>query len=73
MLVRCIWCWRLSSRNRTHHGKSFFAVRDSIWQLQRVGTDGIDTEWKRAVKASGMEVWYALSPQAKGKIERPYR
>lgn len=51
----------------------FVRTRDSIWRMQRLGTDDIDTEWQRAVKGAGMEVWHALSPQAKGKIERPYR
>ncbi len=41
---------------------------------QRVlGTDDIAPQWKQAVEASGMKVTYALSPEAKGKIERPYR
>jgi hypothetical protein len=51
----------------------FVRSRDSLWRMQRLGTDEIDTEWQRAVKATGMQVWHALSPQAKGKIERPYR
>src|SRR3989338_4899596 len=36
-------------------------------------TDDIDPQWKAAVKRCGSDVIYALSPQAKGKIERPYR
>jgi hypothetical protein len=51
----------------------FVCNRDSIWRMQRKRTDDVDTEWKRAVKTAGMDVWHALSPQAKGKIERPYR
>jgi hypothetical protein len=51
----------------------FVCHRDSLWRMQRKRTDDVDTEWKRAVKAAGMQVWHALSPQAKGKIERPYR
>lgn len=36
-------------------------------------TDDIDPQWKAALKRCGSDVTYALSPQAKGKIERPYR
>lgn len=41
---------------------------------QRIlGTDDIAPQWKQCVEATGMKVTYALSPEAKGKIERPYR
>jgi hypothetical protein len=36
-------------------------------------TDDVDPQWKQVLKACGTDVVYALSPQAKGKIERPYR
>jgi len=36
-------------------------------------TDDIDPQWKATLKRCGSDVIYALSPQAKGKIERPYR
>ena len=36
-------------------------------------TDDVDPQWKAALKRCGSDVIYALSPQAKGKIERPYR
>ena len=36
-------------------------------------TDDVDPQWKAVVKRCGSDVIYALSPQAKGKIERPYR
>ena len=35
--------------------------------------DDIDPQWKAALKRCGSDVIYALSPQAKGKIERPCR
>ena len=35
-------------------------------------TDDVDPQWKRVVKDCGIRPIYALSPQAKGKIERPY-
>lgn len=51
----------------------FVCHRDSIWYKQVKGTDEVETQWKRVVESLGMKVWHALSPQAKGKVERPYR
>jgi len=35
-------------------------------------TDDIDPQWKQVIKDCTIKPIYALSPQAKGKIERPY-
>jgi hypothetical protein len=35
-------------------------------------TDDVDPQWKQVIKDCGIKPVYALSPQAKGKIERPY-
>ena len=35
-------------------------------------TDDVDPQWKMVIKDCGIKPIYALSPQAKGKIERPY-
>lgn len=35
-------------------------------------TDDVDPQWKMVMKDCGINPIYALSPQAKGKIERPY-
>lgn len=51
----------------------FICHRDSIWQNQIKGTDDVITQWRQVVEACGMNVIYALSAQAKGKVERPYR
>lgn len=51
----------------------FVEKRDSLWKKNVLETDAIDPEWKRVLKECGTKVIYALSPQAKGKIERPYR
>ena len=51
----------------------FCCNRDSIWVNQIKGTDDVVTQWRQVVEDCGMKVIYALSPQAKGKIERPYR
>lgn len=36
-------------------------------------TDDVDPQWRMVVKECGIKPIPALSPQAKGKIERPYR
>jgi len=35
-------------------------------------TDDVDTQWRQVLKECGVKPIYALSPQAKGKAERPY-
>lgn len=47
--------------------------RDSSWVQYAKFTDDVDPQWKQMMRDLNVEVTYALSPQAKGKIERPYR
>ena len=47
--------------------------KQSIWCNYTKFTDDVDTQWKKIMNKLNVEVIYALSPQAKGKIERPYR
>ena len=51
----------------------FIQGRDSFWRKHVLQTDEADPQWKQVMKLLGVDVSYALSPQAKGKIERPYR
>lgn len=51
----------------------FVCYRDSVWRNEIKGTDDVITEWRQVIENCGMQVWYAGSPEAKGKIERPYR
>lgn len=55
----------------------FRYVRDrdkhNPWATARKFTDDVDPQWKLVLKDCGVKPIYALSPQAKGKIERPYR
>lgn len=51
----------------------FVQGRDSNWREHRKLTDDIDPQWKQVLLDCGVKVIYALSPQAKGKIERPYQ
>jgi len=50
----------------------FVQGRDSFWRKHVLQTDDVDTQWGKMMKRLGVDVIYALSPQAKGKIERPY-
>lgn len=47
--------------------------KQSVWREFGTFTDDVDPQWKQVMNDIGTEVVYALSPQAKGKIERPYR
>jgi len=51
----------------------FVQGRDSFWRKHILQTDEVDTQWQQVMKVVGVNVIFALSPQAKGKIERPYR
>jgi hypothetical protein len=51
----------------------FVERRDSFWKKHHLKTDEVETQWKRVMDECRVKVIYALSPQAKGKIERPYR
>ncbi|HID32436.1 MAG TPA: hypothetical protein EYP24_03555 [bacterium (Candidatus Stahlbacteria)] len=51
----------------------FVCHRRSFRYRQRLGTDEVMTQWRWVIEKCGMRVWHALSPQAKGKAERPYR
>jgi len=50
----------------------FVERRDSVWRKHYLKTDEADTQWKRIMNECKVKPIYALSPQAKGKIERPY-
>lgn len=51
----------------------FIQHRDSVWKKLVLGTDDVNTQWRQVLALMNTDVIYALSPQAKGKIERPYR
>ena len=50
----------------------FVQGRDSNWRTHYKLTDEADPQWKQVMYDCNIKVTYALSPQAKGKIERPY-
>jgi hypothetical protein len=51
----------------------FVQGRDSFWRNHVLETDDVDTQWRKIMRLLGVDVSYALSPQAKGKVERPFR
>jgi hypothetical protein len=51
----------------------FVQGRDSFWRKHVLETDDVDTQWSQMMRLLGIDVVHALSPQAKGKVERPYR
>jgi len=51
----------------------FVQGRDSIWRKHVLQTDDVDTQWGKMMRVLGVDATYALSPQAKGKVERPYQ
>ena len=51
----------------------FIQQRDSLWRKHVLQTDEADPQWKQVMSTLGVKVIFALSAQAKGKVERPYR
>ena len=51
----------------------FVEKRDTVWQKAQAKEEDAIVQWKEVLKDLGIEIGYALSPAAKGKVERPYR
>lgn len=51
----------------------FVRGRDELHYRHHLLTDQADTQWKQVLGDCNIKPVYALSPQAKGKVERPYR
>lgn len=49
--------------------------RDKLrpWNTYSKFTDDVSPQWKQVLEECNVAAVYALSPQAKGKVERPYR
>lgn len=56
----------------SHSVFRFVQKRDSLWRTHHKLTDEVDPQWKQVTSDCNIKVIYALSPQAKGKAERPY-
>jgi hypothetical protein len=50
----------------------FVQSRDSLWRRHHKLTDEADPQWKQVLEDCNVKVVHSLSPQARGKIERPY-
>jgi len=50
----------------------FVQGRDSLWRKHYLLTDEATPQWKQVLEDCNVKITYALSPQAKGKMERPY-
>jgi hypothetical protein len=50
----------------------FVRGRDSLWYQHHLLTDETTPQWKQVLQDCNVEVIHSLSPQARGKIERPY-
>lgn len=50
----------------------FVQGREALWRKHHLLTDEATPQWKQVLDDCNVKVTYALSPQAKGKIERPY-
>ncbi len=47
--------------------------RDSLYYKYTLKEDEADPQWRKVLRDLKVDVTHALSPQAKGKIERPYK
>ena len=56
----------------SHRIFRFVQGRDSFWRKHHLLTDEATPQWKQVLEDCNVKVTYALSPQAKGKMERPY-
>lgn len=51
----------------------YIEQRDSLYHKYVLKEDEADIQWKKVLRDLKVSVAYALSPQAKGKVERPYQ
>lgn len=71
--VFLVWGFPFSYYVDSHSIFRFVQGRDSMWRKHYFVTDEVDTQWKMVIDECKVKAIYALSPQARGKIERPYR
>lgn len=51
----------------------YIEARDSLYKKYVLKEEDADIQWRKVLRDLKVSVTYALSPQAKGKVERPYR
>ena len=47
--------------------------RDGFKPKHVLDTDEVETQWRKVMRLLGIDVSYALSSQAKGQVDRPFR
>jgi len=59
----------------TAHGKplAYYSDRHSIFRVNKDSAEAAETQFERALKALDIELICALSPQAKGRVERVHQ
>lgn len=50
----------------------YIEARDSLYKKYVLKEEDADIQWRKVLRDLKVSVTYALSPQAKGKVERPY-
>jgi len=50
----------------------FVRGRDSLWYRHHLLTDETTPQWKQVLQDCNVQIIHSLSPQARGKVERPY-
>ena len=71
--VFLVWGFPFAYYVDSHSIFRFVQGRDSMWRKHYLVTDEVDTQWKMVIDECRVKPIYALSAQARGKIERPYR
>ena len=66
------WGFPYSYYTDSHSFFRYVRGRDEIHHESHDTPETYETQWKQVLKECGIKPIYALSPQAKGKIERPY-
>ena len=51
----------------------FVQGRDNFWRRHILQSDEADPQWRQIMRIWGVDVTFALSPEAKGKVGRPHR
>jgi hypothetical protein len=51
----------------------FVEQRDTVWKTAHIKEEEAVVQWKEVLNDLNIKVIYALSPAAKGKVERPYQ
>jgi hypothetical protein len=71
-VVTCFGC-PLKYYVDNHSIFRYIEKRDTVWKKAQTTEEEAFVQWKEVLRDLSIEVIYAMSPAAKGKVERPYR